>query len=1195
MPGDSVSAVYSQHLDINQKRQDNIDMEMLRRAYASDAQANPATPKEDVGFWKGAYEGAKSGVRNTLDAIDDAGNWLNDNVLNLRTEGQQKQYETFKETGVRGYTQEGVDLSPDVQKPDNFMGSLGYNTAEFLVGFLPALRGLRLLRGGAAITTAGKVAEGAVAGQAGAMISLDPHAERIADTLKNALPEQFQNPVLDYLASDPTDSALEGRFKNGLENAGFGVVGDVALTGMFKGMKAFKGWLTDNNLDINQVLNQVSEKFKVQETIKEELGRVVTAADDAAKTGVAQADVTISPELRGWLEKNGTGTDLDSLRAAKVALENPEMPHIRTPETEGVLPKIGEQPNEFKWNITESEIDNLVGKLSRGEVVSPEDLKGVDFNFNNIDSPEQLKQLLDTVSESIKGAVQKTTRGVVSLKETEELANLIGSTPAQIKALYSSTGMLAERVTVGRMFLVKSGNMLMDLAQKVRELNIKPDATEEEKLIAMLAMRKQAIMHSELQAQLKGSQTEIARALSAMRIQTQDARFAKGEIKSLLDHFGGSSTSTALADAIMGLYDNPAGLNQLIRKSAWARSADMVKEVWTNGILSGLQSTGANLIGNSVRAVAGVTEKFTGAAFNKITRNAKTPEEALEFGEGVAQAHGLIEGLLDAVRLYKNKDFAKVGNFGGTQLDENLKAINAGAFNLSDSSWLGKAANFIGAGIRLPGEFLRYQDGFFKHINFRAELRAQAYRMARMEGKEGDELGARIAEILKDPPDELLDKAHSSAVEAVFAKELDKENGVLDKVGIWINGGKNTDAHGAALVPALHYIVPFVKTPTNILKYSLDYLPGVAMVNAETRRAVMAGGREGDIALGRMAAGGALLSLAAYFAANDGYIKIVGALPQLTKDQKQVAGIQPYSIKIGDTYYAFNRVDPIGMILGLAADSVNLAQHPDKFTAMQYITAATDVVSQNLSSKTYMSGVFSIIKAITDAADGKPKAMEAFLAKTTRGLIPFSSLLAQSNKTLFDQTAHELNGFADMLFGSMPGYSLTLPPRRNLLTGDPVVYEGGLGADIASPIYQMKEKNDPVADEIVKLKWDGFVHPPKRYNGVDLTGEQYDRLLVLMTQEVGGAGNLMRDRMEQEINSPSYQASSSGGVNSVTGAFDTGSKQFRLNAIFNGYKRMAYQQLLQEDPELQAKVMSGKTEKANNFLGIPIQDAAANQ
>lgn len=1210
MPGDNLDYKYSQHLDIEQKRQDNIDMEIMRRAAQAQQKQQAPAKNEDMGFWKGAYEGAKGGIRNTMNAIDDAGNWLNENILDLRTDSQKKEYQTFKETGIRGYEQEGIDLSPDAPRPTNFMGSLGYDTAEFLVGFIPALRGLRVLRGGVAATTAaGRIAEGAVAAQAGTMMSVDPHAEKLADMINNHLPEAFKNPVVDYLSSDPNDSELEARFKTGLNNAAFGAVTDTALWGLGKAMPAFKGWLDAHGINFGEMYQGVKDKFKVEETIKQELDRVVKTADEAAAKGLPQAEVEVSQELKGWLEKNGAASDLEGIRAAKVALENPEVPHVRTPENEGVLPKLGEQENNFKWNIDDPMVQSIVQKLHKGDLVSPEDLKGIDLNLNRIDTPEQLKQLLDTVSEIIKGAVQKTTRGEVTHKATQELADWIGATPQQIKAMYDSTGLLAERVTAGRMFLVKSGNMLLDLAQKVRELNIKPDATEEEKMIAMLAMRKQTIIHAELQAQLKGSQTEIARALSAMRIKTQDARFAKGEIKTMLDHFGGSDTGTALADAIMGLYDNPAALNQLIRKSPWARSADMVRELYTNGILSGLQSSGANVIGNTIRAVMGSTEKFVGAGFNKILRRPKTAEEALEFGEATAHFHGLVEGFLDAFRLYRSsgqsllkgnlkeagETFGKVGDFGGTQLDVTTKAITAEGFNVNKDTWLGKAINYLGGAFRLPGEFLQVQDGFFKHVNARAELRSQAFRMARSENLEGNELAERISQLLKDPTTEMLDKAHESAVDAVFARSLEKENGIFDSVGIWFNGAKNTDAKGKALVPALHYFVPFVKTPVNIFKYSIDHLPGLALVNAETRKAISAGGRSADMAYARMASGGMILGLASYFATMGEDVKIVGAMPQLTSDQKNVAGIQPYSVKIGDTYYAYNRVDPLGMLLGIAADTVNLMQHPDQFSVMQYITAASSVFSQNLASKSYLTSVWGLITALDDAHQGKPKAMEAYLAKVGRGFIPFSSLLAQSNKAMFDQTAHELTGFADMLFGSMPGYSQTLPPRRNLLTGNPIVYEGGMGPDIASPLYEMTDKHDPVADEIVNLRWDGFKHPPKRYNGVDLTSEQYDRLMVIMTQELGGAGNLMRDRMEKEIKSPAYQSSSSGGVNSVTGVFDPGSKQFRLNAIFGAYKNGAYQQLMREDPELFSKVIGGKKERANNLLGIPIQDAVANQ
>ena len=40
---------------------------------------------------------------------------------------------------------------------------------------------------------------------------------------------------------------------------------------------------------------------------------------------------------------------------------------------------------------------------------------------------------------------------------------------------------------------------------------------------------------------------------------------------------------------------------------------------------------------------------------------------------------------------------------------------------------------------------------------------------------------------------------------------------------------------------------------------------------------------------------------------------------------QQSKGFQPYSIKIGtDTYIEYGRLDPIGMIIGLVADYLNI-------------------------------------------------------------------------------------------------------------------------------------------------------------------------------------------------------------------------------------------------------------------------------
>ena len=1187
---------YGQSLDASAEAQRKAKWSSIIQSYNAEpgAQVPNVTvvgsanqqPQEPMGVGKAIYEGGKAGVRNTLNAIDDVANWLNDNVINLRTEQQQRMYDQYKQTGVRGYAQDGIDLSPDAPKPTEGLANFAYATTEFLTGFIPALKAVRGLSGAAALTKTGMIAEGAAAGAAGAFFSLDPKEERLSNMLNDNLPEWAKNPVSEYLAADPTDTAMEGRFKNALENAAFGVVGDVALNGIFKAIKAAKSHFVENGVNPLDALKFSNDKKVATESIKTELDNIITAADEAAKAGGTQAEVKVSKELGDHLTKTGSAYDIESLRAARQAMDNPPVPHMVSPETAGVLPKAAEEMPTVKLNLGEAELDDVVGKLNRGEHLDAEATKGIDFNFNNIDAPEQVRSLINTFSDSIKGAVEKTTRGKVSLEQISQFADEIGSNAKNIEALYTDTGVLAERVTAGRIMLNKSANAMVDLAQRARELNISLTATPEEKQLALLALRKQAMIHGEIQAQLKGSQTEIARALSAMRITTADARFTKDELGSLIEHFGGDKLNMEFANSIIKLADDPVKMNQMIRKSGWVRSLDMLQEVFTNSILSGPITHATNMIGNTVRSLAGVAETTIAAGVGKTRRMLGSELDAADFNEAVAQAHGLTEGVMDILRLTREGKISEVGNFGGAKVDGGAffePAITAGNLGMNSDTFLGRLVNGLGATIRVPGMALQFEDNIFKQVNVRASLRQNATRMAKEEGLYGQRFVDRVAELINDPPEKLMTKAHEDATDAVFAKSLEKDGGALDRMGIWLQTAKNEGLNGRALVPGLHFIIPFVKTPTNILKYAWERMPVLGLMNQQAVQTLKAGGREADLLIAKQTMGATALMLGSYLADND---VITGSLPQMTKAQKEVGGIQPYSIKIGDKWVAYNRVDPIGMFLGLMADYKNLSGNIDEFTRDEFAYAATLALVNNLGSKTYLQGIFNTIGAIDAAKRGQTDALEKWAASMTSAFIPFAGLRNQMNKAYGDDTAREVNGYVDRIVATIPGYSSTLPPHRNLLTGDPIVYEGGMGIDIASPFYTKTEVNDPVANELSRLKLASFKHPPKRMYGIDLSPEQYDRFMVLMTKEPGGDGKTMHQTMTNAVNARNWEALTEGVNNGEE--YYPGGKEFTLMKIFNSYKKAAWYRLIGEQPDLAQKFITQKTNKANGLMGLPV-------
>lgn len=1303
------SGAYNQTLDAAAEQQQKAQWGQILNAYNNPQAGIPnvtvtgsAQPQEPMGVGKAIYEGVKGGVRNSFNAIDDVANWLNDNVINLRTEEQQRMYDQYKQTGVRGYAQDGIDLSPDAPKPKEGVANFAYNTAEFLTGFIPALKAVRGLSGAAALTKAGMIAEGAAAGAGGAFFSLDPNEERLSNMLNDNLPDPLKNPVTDYLAADPNDPALEGRFKNALENAAFGVIGDVALNGIFKAVKAAKSHFVEKGIDPLAALKSASENQVSTTSIKTELDNILTDAGEARASGYKQGEVQISKELDDYLKKSGSAYDIESLRAAREAMDNPPVPHTVSPETAGVLPKaaeavpetvtlyrgvkegasvsdtaettgnalfkspdievarlyagekgtVQEQAHTFSnllkadtWlkakeylglnkadsmesliktarekgydgitfnttngkeyivipnplhrdvslKLSEAELDDVVGKLTRGEQLTADSTKGIDFNFSNIDAPEQIRSMLNTFSDSIKGAVAKTTRGKVSFEQIQSFADEIGSSAQNLEGLYKDTGVLAERVTAGRIMLNKSASALVDLAQRARELNISLAAEPEAKQTALLALRKQAMIHAEIQAQLKGTQTEIARAMSAMRIQTQDARFAKDELNTLIEHFGGDKLNIGFADAVVQLANDPAKLNKLIRKSAWVKTLDMLQEVFTNSILSGPITHATNILGNSIRAIAGTAETAIAAGIGKTRKMLGSELDAADFNEAAAQAHGLVDGVLDIVDLIRTGKISEVGQFGGNKTDGGAffdPAITAGNMGLTTNSFLGRVAttfvNGFGDFIRLPGQALQFEDNIFKQINVRSSLRQNAYRQAKSEGLIGDDFAKRMAELINDPPPNLMTKAHEDALDAVFAKSLEKDGGALDRMGIWLQTAKNEGLNGRALVPGLHFIVPFIKTPTNIIKYAWDRMPVLGLINQQNISIMKNGGREMDLLLAKQTMGATALMIGSFLASQD---MITGGLPQLTKGQKEVSGKQAYSVKIGDKWVAYNRVDPIGMFLGMAADFANLSGNVDDFTREELAYAAVSALGTNLASKTYLQGLFNTIGAISDATKGQTAGLEKWASSLINGFTPYNGLRNQGNKAFGDDVVRETNGLFDKWLATIPGFSQTLPPHRNLLTGEPVVYEGGMGVDIASPFYTKTEVNDPAANEISRLRLKFFQHPPKRRDGIDLTDEQYDRMMVLMTKDIKSNGETMHEKLNSIVTSPAWKQMSESQYDGDVDTINPGSKEYSIQQVFTAYKEAAWKQLLSEDVTLADKYRNKKVNKANTLLGIPV-------
>jgi hypothetical protein len=157
-----------------------------------------------------------------------------------------------------------------------------------------------------------------------------------------------------------------------------------------------------------------------------------------------------------------------------------------------------------------------------------------------------------------------------------------------------------------------------------------------------------------------------------------------------------------------------------------------------------------------------------------------------------------------------------------------------------------------------------------------------------------------------------------------------------------------------------------------------------------------------------------------------------------------------------------------------------------------------------------------------------------------------------------DPTLHEARTIIDNMKARVPGLSQTLLPKRDVW-GKPIMREGALGPDIASPIAEARLKNDPVNKALL----DAGFYPStleRKIRGADLTDQQYDDYARI-------AGRMAKMRLNAFVNIPGLW---------------TVPKQVRadkMRAIVNEARESARSTIMMQSPEIIRKANEAKTIK----------------
>ena len=720
-------------------------------------------------------------------------------------------------------------------------------------------------------------------------------------------------------------------------------------------------------------------------------------------------------------------------------------------------------------------------------------------------------------------AVEEQRRGT----RTHELANReatdLGWTRDDLEILMPGTAVNdAEAVAIVRL-LKESGDTVKQLAEEAAEGD--PDTVR--RFLEAL------YRHGQVDPKRLGAMAEAGRTLSVLNEPISGMNRFLEQFEELFRQAHRGMSPDRLVQMVRE-FKYPEQLAVFARQLAKPGFHDMVVEAWINGLLSGPMTHARNFTSNTFMTVWAPVERLAAAR----------PREAL------AMIHGVVESVGDGLRVAARAFQTGQVQSGMTKLEIRPRAISAETLELTGT--VGRAIDLIGAAIRTPGRFLIAADELFKAINFRAELRAAAFREAQTEmtvrgATSRRQMAMVYHQVLADPPLAVRQAAEKFALYQTFQQEL--------------------GAGGQALMafreshPIGRFIVPFLKTPINLGKGAVSRTPA-GFVLHDVREAIARGGVDRDLALARMSLGSFMMALGAA-ASWAGYI--TGGGPKDADQRLPLTdlGWQPYSIFLNGKYVSFNWLEPPGLLLGFAADAATILWNAqlDEFEEGEMTKALGTAAVKGVMTKTWLRGPAEALNALTDPE----RYTERYMQNLLGSVVPVG--VAQIAR-LQDPVIRDARTTLEAMKARTPFLSDSVRPRRTFF-GEPRIREGSLGPDWLSPAFISTKQDDAIAQELVDQ---GFriPSPPRRIEGIELPPDMWDRWMVLARKEVKIAGATLHDRLEHVMGTPLYQRQSDG---------PGGGKEAMVAAYVQQYEELARRQLYQEFPELRAAAEKAHTER----------------
>lgn len=1003
----------------------------------------------------------------------------------------------------------------------------GRAIGQFIIGWIPALRAVKLLSKAQGLSKLGKgIPANVLASTLAGGTAYAPDHQNLGNDLAK-IDNHLAGAVSRAIATNPNDPDWKNRLRNALQEGGLAVVGDKILLPLIKGagkatgaaVKPVHEWFIDA-LDLHKQAAAVKTITK-SGTVESKSVKVLVTDEK----GMVQA---VDPQATAIEAKAG----IDSLG-------------------------VGAQTSKATVKFTIKDDQTIAQAIGDG--------KAIEENMLGMSTMSERLDYATSLSEQIGQASPKGTKVEWSDKGFK-LAIRAGLDVDTMKMIHKE-GVISPEIMYGFGHVAQSVTAKLEQAIELsKTVTGKLNVSKEEVLEAGANFARSLADSIEIQQMLRDAKTTAGQSLRAAATVVDDlgknfnkSRLESADAQQVIDFFKTSKLGGMELPRIVDmLYEahiqgGRPGLNKVLKEGFKSGEMSMFIEAWINqGLLSNPATHVMNMVIGGANLVSQPISQLTAATISKIPfANKILGTDTVTYREAFGSMYGMLAGLTKAFRLSMKAGVSGESSWGGASKIDNYGMQHIAAKTLDmEGTAIGLGLDYMGSLTRSSGRFLLMEDEFVKTVAGEMKKHSLAMRYAYSNYGKSKGVKQLYKEIVDNPH---LYKERIGNVDYSFENQIQE---FADLVTFQKKTGKIATylTQAGIQYPLLKLGMPFVKVLANIPKYTVQHSPlGLAFQNQDFKK----GGTARMLELGRMSYGTMLMWYGAQMYQTG---QLTGSGPReywKAINSQQTGAEPPRSIKIKPAYAKANqaywidisRFSPYSNLLMMGADISQAMDAREDLEPTELIGKALTSIQKNLVDPTWAPSLHKVLGLAADSSSEPGDWTRAI--KSITGTMQPSFVRAYEKvkspgkaelktydlnpESIGDFQPADWSGYMAQILATSSAHSDLVPTTRNIL-GDQVKHENGTDSGLPgvlhNPVWSfLTIRKADESPAIVHLFKDLEIEVPRPNHiltinnkiPVRLTPHEYEEYVKRIGKMKDNSGQNMKSALTNMFNSSVYQ------------------------------------------------------------------------